>query len=235
MLAGIRMGLATVQAQGYGTPASVVLNPADLAAIDLSIMGSTMSGPQLNNSVWGLNFIPTPGVAVNTAYVGDLGSAVQLFRRANASIFLTDSHGEFFISNIVLILAEIRATVAVSRAGGAGGSNQDPLMAADLAGLKEFLGMPPATTTDEAAMQSALDAANDYVSTLRPDLTGAEPWPRPGQPGGQDGGGPPLRAAWLDVGQSRRSPTSGSLSWAGWTPTSVPCSELGEYQPSVVA
>ena len=114
MLAGIRMGLATVQAQGYGTPASVVLNPADLAAIDLSIMGSTMSGPQLNNSVWGLNFIPTPGVAVNTAYVGDLGSAVQLFRRANASIFLTDSHGEFFISNIVLILAEIRATVAVS-------------------------------------------------------------------------------------------------------------------------
>ena len=114
MLTGIRLGLATVQAQGYGTPASVVLNPADLAAIDISIMGSTMSGPQLNNSVWGLNFIPTPGVAVGTAYVGDLGSAVQLFRRANAAIYLTDSHGEFFISNIVLILAEIRASVAVS-------------------------------------------------------------------------------------------------------------------------
>ena len=114
MLAGIRMGLATVQAQGYGTPASVILNPADLAAIDLSIMGSTMAGPQLNNSVWGLNFIPTPGVAVNTAYVGDLDAAAQLFRRANASVFLSDSHGEFFISNIILILAEIRASVAVS-------------------------------------------------------------------------------------------------------------------------
>ena len=85
MLTGIRLGLATVQAQGYGTPASVVLNPADLAAIDISIMGSTMSGPQLNNSVWGLNFIPASGVAVGTAYVGDLGSAVQLFRRANAA------------------------------------------------------------------------------------------------------------------------------------------------------
>ena len=45
MLTGIRLGLATVQGQGYGTPASVVLNPADLAAIDMSIMGSTMSGP----------------------------------------------------------------------------------------------------------------------------------------------------------------------------------------------
>ena len=114
MLTGIRLGLATVQAPGYGTPATVVLNPADLAAIDISIMGSTMSGPQLNNSVWGLNFIPSSGVAVGTAYVGDLGAAVQLFRRANASIFLTDSHGEFFVSNIVLILAEIRASVAVS-------------------------------------------------------------------------------------------------------------------------
>ena len=85
------------------------MNPADLAAIDLSLMGSTNSGPDLNTSAWGLNFIPVPGVAAGTAYVGDIGAAVQLFRRANASVFLTDSHGEFFISNIVLILAEIRA------------------------------------------------------------------------------------------------------------------------------
>ena len=117
MLAGIRIALATVQEAGYGTPATVVLNPADLAAIDLSVMGSTLGGPQLNNSVWGLNFIPVSGVAVNTAYVGDLGSAVQLFRRANATVFLTDSHSDYFIKNIVLILAEIRASVAVSEPG----------------------------------------------------------------------------------------------------------------------
>ena len=103
-----------MQEAGYGNPSVVVLNPADLAAIDLSVMGSTMGGPSLNNSVWGLNFIPVSGVAVNTAYVGDLGSAVQLFRRANATVFLTDSHADYFIKNIVLILAEIRASVAVS-------------------------------------------------------------------------------------------------------------------------
>ena len=114
LLTGIRLGLALVQSAGYGSPGEVVLNPADLAAIDLSLMGSTNSGPDLNTLAWGLRFIPVPGVAAGTAYVGDIGAAVQLFRRANASVFLTDSHGEFFISNIVLILAEIRASVAVS-------------------------------------------------------------------------------------------------------------------------
>ena len=107
-------------------------------------------------------------------------------------------------------------------------------MAADLAGLKEFLGIPPATTTDEAAMQSALDAANDYVSTLRPDLTGAEPWPNRVNQAAK------MEAARL---YGRRGSTSGIAAYAdiGITflgrmdPDFRSLLELGEYQPSVVA
>lgn len=114
LLTGVRLGLATVQGQGYGNPNVVVLNPADLAAIDISVMGSTMSGPTLQTSAWGLSFIPAAGVAVGTAYVGDLDAAVQLFRRSTATVMASESHADYFIRNLVLLLAEIRALAVVS-------------------------------------------------------------------------------------------------------------------------
>ena len=114
LLTGIRLGLATVQEQGFGDPNVVVLNPMDLASIDLAVMGSTNGGPALTTSAWGLSFIPVSGVAVNTAYVGDLAAAVQVFTRSSANIFLSDSHASNFISNIVLILAELRGLAVVS-------------------------------------------------------------------------------------------------------------------------
>ena len=117
LLAGIRIGLATAQEQGYGNANVAVVNPMDLADLDLSLMGSTNSGPTLNSSAWGLQFIPVSGVAAGTAFVGDLDAAVQMFQRGSASVFLTDSHADYFVKNIVLILAEIRALVVVSEPG----------------------------------------------------------------------------------------------------------------------
>ena len=117
LLAGIRLGLATAQEQGYGNANVAVVNPMDLANLDLSIMGSSNSGPNLNTSAFGLQFIPVSGVASGTAYVGDLDAAVQLFQRGSASIFLTDSHADYFVKNIILILAELRALVVVSEPG----------------------------------------------------------------------------------------------------------------------
>ena len=139
-------------AQGYGTPASVVLNPADLAAIDISIMGSTMGGPQLNNSVWGLNFIPASGVAVGTAYVGDLGSAVQLFRRANAADLPHRQPRRVLHQQHRADPRRDPGDGCGERAGGAGGSDRDRLMAATVAEVRVHLGLDPATTVDEEAL-----------------------------------------------------------------------------------
>lgn len=117
LLTGIRLGLATAQEAGYGNANVAVVNPTDLAGIDLAVMGSGSGGPSLNTGAWGLTFIPVSGVAEGTAYVGDLDAAVQLFQRGSASIFMTDSHADYFIKNIVLILAELRALVVVSEPG----------------------------------------------------------------------------------------------------------------------
>ena len=49
--------------------------------------------------------------------------------------------------------------------------------------LRAYLGIDPASVTDEGAMGAAVAAANDFVAMLRPDLThddqGAvlDPWP----------------------------------------------------------
>lgn len=113
LLTAIRLAQATVQSSGY--PANVaVLNPNDLATIDLSLMGTTLSGPTLTTSAWGLQFIPVTGVDAGTAYVGDLDAALQMFGRGSATVYMTDSHADYFIKNIVLILAETRALFAVT-------------------------------------------------------------------------------------------------------------------------
>ena len=112
LLGTIRVGIATVQAAGY-QPNAVLLNPADFADMDVAIMGGTLNGPVVNGSYWGLRPIATPGVPAGTAYVGDFQAAVELFTRGNADVYLSDSHSDFFIRNILLLLAEVRALATV--------------------------------------------------------------------------------------------------------------------------
>lgn len=117
LLAGIRQAIGTVQGQGYSSPNAALLNPADFADIDIAIMNGGVSGPVLNNSGWGVRFIAVPSVPAGTAYVGDLDAGVQLYERGTASVFMTDSHADMFIRNVILILAELRALVAVTEPG----------------------------------------------------------------------------------------------------------------------
>jgi HK97 family phage major capsid protein len=112
LLGAIRVGLATVQANGY-TPNAVLLNPMDAADIDLGIMGGTLGGPAVNGGLWGLRVVAVNDLAAGTAYVGDFSSAVTVFDRGTTDVYLSDSHADNFIKNILLLLAEIRAYVAV--------------------------------------------------------------------------------------------------------------------------
>lgn len=112
LLGTIRTGLAEVQSNGY-TPNAVLVNPADAAAIDLGIMGGTLGGPSVNGSVWGLRVVAVADLPAGTAYVGDFQSAVTVFDRGATSVYLTDSHADNFIRNVLLLLAEIRALATV--------------------------------------------------------------------------------------------------------------------------
>jgi HK97 family phage major capsid protein len=114
LLAAIRAGMGVVQAAGYSQPNAVLLNPADFAALDISVMRETNLGPQVGSGFWGMRAIAVPSLAVGTAYVGDFQAGVQIFDRGSTTVYLTDSHADYFVKNIVLLLAEIRALIAVT-------------------------------------------------------------------------------------------------------------------------
>ena len=107
-------------------------------------------------------------------------------------------------------------------------------MAATLAALKTYLGVLPATVTDDEAMGAAVEAANDYVADKRPDLTETEPWP------------PRINhAAIVEAARlyGRRGSVQGVAAFAdvgvaylpGTDPEVKSLLELGEHQRSVVA
>lgn len=114
LLEAIRVGVATVQSNGFASPNAALVNPQDAATIDIGLMSGTLNGAVVNGNLWGMRVIPVNGLAAGTAYVGDFSAGVQIFDRGSTSLYMTDSHGDLFIQNIVLLLAEIRALVAVT-------------------------------------------------------------------------------------------------------------------------
>jgi HK97 family phage major capsid protein len=112
LLGAIREGVATVQAAGYGNPNAVLLNPADWAALDIATVGNAgrASG---QSGFWGMRAVAVPALPAGTTYVGNFQLAVQLFTRAAAEVMMTDSHADYFVRNIILLLAEIRAVATV--------------------------------------------------------------------------------------------------------------------------
>ena len=109
----IRSGVATVQSQGF-QPSVLLMNPADLASLDLDAMATTLNGPQSTPNYWGLTPVASDTIPAGTAYVGDLRTAETWFDRTGTEVFLSDSHADFFIRNQLVILAEARAAFAVT-------------------------------------------------------------------------------------------------------------------------
>jgi HK97 family phage major capsid protein len=114
-----RIKLSTV---GGAMPSFVVENPADVEDLE-TITDSTrqylFGGPASPGvtRMWGLPVVQSENIAAKTALVGD-GTMAAVVDRMQAQIFTTDSHSDFFIRNIFVILAEERLALAVFRAAG---------------------------------------------------------------------------------------------------------------------
>lgn len=114
LLAAIRGAIGAVEGMGY-YPNAVMLNPADWADLDIAVMGSTLNGPVVRQTFWGLTVVSTPKQAAGSATVGDFRSGVSHFRRSSASVYVSDSHASTFTSNIFTLLGEARAKSAIVR------------------------------------------------------------------------------------------------------------------------
>lgn len=116
-----RKALTKARTVGRVVPNAIALNPVDVETVDLAReSGSTGKfigggpfalGPR---TLWGVPIIETEAIAAGRGLVGDFSKAV-LWDREQTSISITDSHADFFIRNLVAILAEERVAFGVTR------------------------------------------------------------------------------------------------------------------------
>jgi len=114
-----RQAITTVQVTGRARPTAWLFNPADWETVELTQDGVNRyygNGPfaQGPNQLWGYPVVESQFVPAGKAILGDWRKAV-LWDRERASILVTDSHSDFFVRNIIAILAEMRAAWGVIR------------------------------------------------------------------------------------------------------------------------
>ena len=113
ILTTTRKARTLVRTVGRAVPTAYVLHPTDWQTIDLLQDNEAryyFGGPA-NLGVprlWGLPVVESEGATAGTGYVGDFRKCV-LWDREQATVQVSDSHSDFFIRNMVAILAEMRA------------------------------------------------------------------------------------------------------------------------------
>lgn len=114
-----RKARTKVRIGGRATPTAYVMNPMDWQDVDLlrNINGDFYGAGPFNMGtprLWGLPVIESEAVAPKTAWVAAWNWGV-VYDREQATVTATDSHADFFVRNLVAILAEMRAAFAILR------------------------------------------------------------------------------------------------------------------------
>ncbi len=117
-----RQAITTLEVTGRATPTAWVFNPVDWEGVELTqdlvnryyYAGPFGLGPR---TLWGLPVVTSQSLPAGAALLGDWRKAV-LWDREQASISVTDSHDDWFIRNLIAILAELRAAFGVIRPTG---------------------------------------------------------------------------------------------------------------------
>lgn len=109
-----------VQTVGRAVATFVVMNPTDFEELYSTVDGNKRyyaGGPFAAPSIptiHGLPLVLSENIAANTALVGD-GTMAAIFDRHDARIYTTDSHSDFFVRNLLVMLAEERLALALFR------------------------------------------------------------------------------------------------------------------------
>jgi HK97 family phage major capsid protein len=108
-----RKARTKVRTVGRARPTAYVFHPNDWETIDLLQDNEARfygAGPfGLSPArLWGLPVVESEGATEGVGYVGDFRKCV-LWDREQGSIQVSDSHSDFFVRNMVAILAELRA------------------------------------------------------------------------------------------------------------------------------
>lgn len=115
----VRKGITKIRTVGRANPTAVVMNPVDAEGVDLAKDAEQRyyyGGPSAigNRTLWGVPVVESESQAAGTALLGDFSKAV-IWDREQTTITMTDSHADFFIRNLIAVLAEERLAFAVPR------------------------------------------------------------------------------------------------------------------------
>lgn len=115
-------GIRTVRVTGRRQPTAVVMHPNDWYSTAFLLAKDTNTGQYLIgdprasvdqlNQLWGLQVVVSEAQTENTALVGDFRWAVR-WAREDTTISVSDSHADFFVRNLLAILAERRDAFGV--------------------------------------------------------------------------------------------------------------------------
>lgn len=92
-------------------PTAFVMSPGDWEAVELALFAAAPYLPY-QQSMWRIPVVESQYVTSGTAYLGNWKQAV-MWDRQQVTISVSDSHADFFIRNLVAILAEARAAFGV--------------------------------------------------------------------------------------------------------------------------
>ncbi len=113
ILTTARKAITELKTNGLDTPTAFVIDPLDWEKVELQLFAAAPYLPY-QKSMWRVPVVEFGGLPADTAYLANWKRAV-LWDREDVSISITDSHADFFIRNILAILAELRAAFAVTR------------------------------------------------------------------------------------------------------------------------
>ncbi|WP_299081706.1 phage major capsid protein [uncultured Paraglaciecola sp.] len=115
----LRKAITQVQQADY-QPTAVILNPADVQAIDLDIENTSVSltSPRAQTlpTIWGVPIVASNAIASNTFALGAFDMSSELFIRSGVMVELFEQDDTNAQSNLVTMRAEMRAALATYRA-----------------------------------------------------------------------------------------------------------------------
>jgi len=119
ILTTTRQAITTLQVTGRARATAWVIHPEDWETIELLQDGDGRyywGGPLARGApqLWGVPVVTSQTLTQGTGYLGDWRKMV-LWDREQANIQVSDSHADFFIRNMIAILAELRAAMGVIR------------------------------------------------------------------------------------------------------------------------
>jgi HK97 family phage major capsid protein len=119
LLTTLRQARTKVRVTGRATPTAYVMHPNDWEDLDLLQDNEAryyFGGPSVLGTprLWGLPVVESEGMTEGTAMVADWRLLV-LWDREAANILISDSHSDFFVRNMLAVLAEMRAALGCLR------------------------------------------------------------------------------------------------------------------------